>query len=503
MKRTTAAPRFQLRTRAGLAALLVALAMVGGTASASADVQLTYAGQGGPSCAELNFSNPNADASDFINSPFRLINPEIDVTGGPNDGVTYGADIFDPNSAASYQPDGTFMAGGFARFKPDGTQQFVLANSGYYGFTSTSVTLKLQSAATGSYIASATVPICNPDQDGDLYTDVANPQYSGVADNCPTVYNHAQTDTDGNGVGDACQTAAPSDSTAPTLTVSHTADGQNGWNTTSPVTETVTASDETGGSGLNGAPTCTVDGSGVTLSGSAGSWTFPVSGDGSHAVSCSASDKASNSNTKTDTVTIDTANPQVSITSPAANTSYLLGQSVLANFGCTDAGGSGLASCVGDAPNGSAVDTSAVGPHTFAVTATDNAGNSHQGSSEYTVNYGWSTFQAPINSAPTLNTGKAGRTYPVKWQLRDAGGNYISALSAVSTITYKKVNCNDLTTATSDALETTATGGTSLRYDSTANQYIYNWASPATAGCYLLSLTLDSGQVKSADFKLS
>src|SRR5205823_14834291 len=68
----------------------------------------------------------------------------------------------------------------------------------------------------------------------------------------------------------------------PLPTFSHTADGSNGWNVNSPVTETVTASD--GGSGLDGSPSCTVDEVPATLSGS-GPWTFSVSGDGSHDVS--------------------------------------------------------------------------------------------------------------------------------------------------------------------------------------------------------------------------
>jgi CSLREA domain-containing protein len=77
--------------------------------------------------------------------------------------------------------------------------------------------------------------------------------------------------------------------------------------------------------------------------------------------------------TGTFTFNIDTGVPTITITTPANGASYLNGQVVNADYSCGDAL-SGVASCVGTVAKGAPIDTTA-GPHSFTVTATDNAGN--------------------------------------------------------------------------------------------------------------------------------
>ena len=179
------------------------------------------------------------------------------------------------------------------------------------------------------------------------------------------------------------------DKTNPTLTVSHAGANSNGWNTNSPVTLSVSASDS-GGSGLTGAPTCKDGTTNLTVSGSSGNWTTTVAGDGTHGVTCTATDGANNSASGGDTVKIDTTRPTVSLFRAIQGTADLFSDAspyaadtwtnkdVRVEWRCADnAGGSGLSA---GSPTGQIQtrlgETSASGVTvTYSDTCVDNAGN--------------------------------------------------------------------------------------------------------------------------------
>jgi hypothetical protein len=108
---------------------------------------------------------------------------------------------------------------------------------------------------------------------------------------------------------------------------------------------------------------------------------------GEHTFTVQATDRAGNTGSKTVNYTVvDRTAPGIVVTTPASGAVYGLGEHVTAAYSCTDeAGGSGVATCVGTVPNGAAVDTASVGEKTFTVDATDTAGNVTSRSVTYTV----------------------------------------------------------------------------------------------------------------------
>ena len=147
-----------------------------------------------------------------------------------------------------------------------------------------------------------------------------------------------------------------------------------------------------------------------------------------------------------------------------------------------------------------------VGTHTLTATATDKAGNTATKTLAYTVKpYTLNGFYQPIDMNGTVNTVKNGSTVPVKFELFK-GTTELTSTSAVTSILARPMNCGELTGDPEDPIETLATGGTSLRYDATAGQFIYNWTTPKGATqvgkCYSLTMTAADSSTITAYFKL-
>jgi hypothetical protein len=169
----------------------------------------------------------------------------------------------------------------------------------------------------------------------------------------------------------------------------------------------------------------------------------------------------------------DATPPTITLTTPAEDAVYVLGQTVNADYACQDeSGGSGLASCVGTVPNGSAIDTNSIGEKTFTVDAADNANNTVSVTRTYRVIYDFTGFFEPVNNWPTENLMKAGAAVPIKFSL---GGDMGLAVLASGSPASKQVACPASSAVTADTVEETTTSNSGLTYDATANQYIYVW----------------------------
>jgi hypothetical protein len=118
-------------------------------------------------------------------------------------------------------------------------------------------------------------------------------------------------------------------------------------------------------------------------------------------------------------------------------------------------------------------------------------------------------FLPPIVNPPLVNNAKPKTQYPIKWQLKDASGRFISDLNTVAPYPDGVAYQLDGNLPTCDFLHVTGpiiplpTGGTVLRYDTKNNQFVYNWTTPSTSGCYVFQVTLTDGTIHQAYFKLS
>ena len=172
-----------------------------------------------------------------------------------------------------------------------------------------------------------------------------------------------------------------------------------------------------------------------------------------------------------------------------------------ADYECADLGGSDLASCEGSVADGAPIDTAAVGPKTFAATASDGAGNNASASASYLVVYDFSGFFAPVDHPPTFNVMPAEKGVQVSFSL--AGNKGLNIFAPGSPESHP-IACD--AAAPQDKVEKTVKANSSgLVYNSRLKEYVYTWATNRTwrGSCRELVLELTDGTEHRALFRFT
>ncbi len=217
-------------------------------------------------------------------------------------------------------------------------------------------------------------------------------------------------------------------------------------------------------------------------------------------VNCEATDAAGNKATSSFTIKVQDTTAPTNIQfvgNISDNDPFFFGDVPAAPTCTADDSGSGIQGCVVTGYS------TAVGTHTLTATATDKAGNKSTKTLSYTVKpYTFNGFYQPVDMGGVYNTVKGGSTVPLKFELFKGATELTSTSYINQPLKTQKVDCT--TGTTEDTIELLATGGTSLRYDSTGGQYIYNWKTPTGAGsCYKVTVSATDGSSSiTAYFKL-
>jgi|CXWL01.1.fsa_nt_gi hypothetical protein len=119
-----------------------------------------------------------------------------------------------------------------------------------------------------------------------------------------------------------------------------------------------------------------------------------------------------------------------------------------------------------------------------------------------------SGFYHPVDMNGMINTIKGGQSVPLKFEVFDgipAGTTERTSVLDISKFTQAKLpTCSNFAATPSDAVEITNTGGTSLKYDTTAGQFQANWKTPKLPNtCWVVKVNAtNNGESLTAYFKL-
>jgi hypothetical protein len=197
---------------------------------------------------------------------------------------------------------------------------------------------------------------------------------------------------------------------------------------------------------------------------------------------------------------VDKKAPTIAVTSPGPTT-YLLNQSIAANYTCAD-GGSGVGSCAGPVESAN-VSTIIPGANRFTVHASDRVGNATHATIDYQVRYqpaGTMCHGAPGHQilqpirADGSSVFKQRSTIPAKFRVCDANGFSIGTQGVVSGFRLvAKIVGTVTTTIDEDVISNTP--DTVFRWDAGERQWIFNISNDnrQTNATYVYRIELNDG----------
>jgi len=290
--------------------------------------------------------------------------------------------------------------------------------------------------------------------------------------------------------------AQPFDITPPTTSVSFSDTiGQNDWYL-SDVLVTLTAFDNENGTGVDR----------TEYSFDQQTWQtytelFTISEEGTHTVYYRSIDKAENiEEAKSIEIKIDKTLPEIIV--PVFVESYIYKQSLIIEFSALDVV-SGIASISATLNNQSILSGQEVildqsGTNVFTITATDYAGHSQTKIIEFKVFYDFSGFLPLLSKKTKYNLGQ---TIPVKFQLKDYQGAYISDIQPriyIAEIINGEVQPEQPAVASGNSNLDNIT-----RYDLDKNQYIFNFSTKDLfSEQYKIRADLDDESTRTIDVNL-
>jgi hypothetical protein len=196
-------------------------------------------------------------------------------------------------------------------------------------------------------------------------------------------------------------------------------------------------------------------------------------------------------------INIDADPPSINVNGIKDDGIYTLGAVPAASCTASD-GFSGVSGGCSVAVSGGLAN--GVGTFSYKATATDKAGNTAAVTGSYRVVYRFDGFLQPINDTAhqvdlTTSVFKGGSTVPVKFQLKRADGGVVQGNTAP---VWQAPTKGSATTAAVDEslYSVPADSASAYRWDSSAQQYIYNWGTSGLVRNYYyrIGVRLDDGQ---------